>query len=44
MVGTSVLNGLEKLGSDVWTWMVRSSSDETGHLVNVFIALDILDM
>ena len=26
------------------TWMVRSSSDGTGHVVNVVIALDVLDM
>ena len=39
VVGTSVLNGLYKLGS-----MVRSNSDVTGHVVTVVIALDILDM
>ena len=25
-------------------WMVRSGSDETGHVVDVVIALDALDM
>ena len=25
-------------------WMVRYGSDETGHVVDVVIALDILDM
>ena len=25
-------------------WMVRSGSDETGHVVDVVIALNILDM
>ena len=25
-------------------WMVRSGSDETGHVVDVVISLDILDM
>ena len=25
-------------------WMVRSGSDETGHVVNVVIALDVMNM
>ena len=47
MVGTSVLNEPDKLGSDVCStrsWIVRSSSDGTGHLVDVVIALNVLDM